>query len=247
MSYSAIFVIVSMEAHPLTNSGIPMRMRSAALAAVLASVLLSAAPAEAAPSRPDDINADLSTATNVTNSFWARNWNTFFTGTYRPPQVFGSFRRGVRQPPACGGSRTGFGNAFYCVPGDFIAWDFDLMAAGYRSGDAWVYLVIAHEWGHAVQARINRALVPRHQELQADCLAGAALHGAAAQKMLTFEEGDVAELLAALRRMGDRTPWTDVSDHGSAEQRVAFFTRGAEGGVRACLPATSGNRTPARR
>ncbi|NAS21275.1 hypothetical protein GT755_06195 [Herbidospora sp. NEAU-GS84] len=216
-----------------------MRIRSAALAALLTSSLLIATPASAAPRVPDDINADMTTAINVTNAYWARNWTSFFTGTYQPPKVFGSFRRGVRQPPACGGSRTGFGNAFYCLPGDFIAWDFDLMAGGYRSGDAWVYLVIAHEWGHAVQARIQRSLVPRAQELQADCFAGAVLFGAAAQKTLLFEDGDVAELRAALRRMGDRTPWTDVGDHGSAEQRISFFTRGAEGGVRACLPTAS--------
>ncbi|GAB1817566.1 neutral zinc metallopeptidase [Herbidospora sp. RD11066] len=216
-----------------------MRIRSAALAVLLTSSLFIATPASAALRVADDINVDIATATKATNAYWARNWTQFFRGTYQPPNVFGSFQRGKRNPPACGGSRTGFGNAFYCVPGDFIAWDFDLMASGYRSGDAWVYLVIAHEWGHAVQARIQRSLVHRAAELQADCFAGATLFGAAAQKTLLFEDGDVAELRNALARMGDRTPWTDVGDHGSAEQRIAFFNRGAEGGVRACLPTAS--------
>ncbi len=178
-----------MEAHHLTDLGILMRIRSAAIAALLASSLITATPANAAPAIADDINSDLSTATNVTNSFWARNWNTFFTGTYRPPQVFGSYQRGRRLPPSCGGRQDRLRQRLYCVPGDFIAWDLGLMADGYRSGDAWVYLVIAHEWGHAVQARLQPSLVLRAQELQADCFAGAALFGAAAQKLLTFEEG----------------------------------------------------------
>ncbi len=174
----------------------------------------------------------------MTNSFWARNWNTFFTGTYRPPQVFGSYQRGRRLPPSCGGRRIGYGNASHRVPGDFIAWDLSLMADGHRSGDAWVYLVIAHEWGHAVQARAP-ALAGAAGPGGAGRLlpAGAALFGAAAQKLLTFEEGDVAELQAALRRMGDRTPWTDVSDYGSAAERITFFTRGAEeASAPACPP-----------
>ena len=40
----------------------------------------------------------------------------------------------------------------YCADGDFLALEENLMAAGYRQiGDAWVYLINAHEWGHGIQ------------------------------------------------------------------------------------------------
>ena len=41
----------------------------------------------------------------------------------------------------------------------------------------WVYLVVAHEWGHAIQYRVPRSLVVRGRELQADCLAATVLPG----------------------------------------------------------------------
>ncbi|MBT2227945.1 neutral zinc metallopeptidase [Nonomuraea sp. NEAU-A123] len=138
--------------------------------------------------------------------------------------------------PARRHKRVSYNNAFYCRPRDYITWDIDLLKSGYRSGDAWVYLVIAHEWGHAIQARLDPSLVWRGRELQADCLAGAALFGAAENGALEFEEGDVDELVAAFDRLGDKTPWTKESDHGTPAQRLSAFNRGADGGVEGCLP-----------
>ena len=37
-------------------------------------------------------------------------------------------------------------------------------------GDTWIYLVIAHEWAHAIQNRLDLGLVANGRELQADCL-----------------------------------------------------------------------------
>jgi len=60
-----------------------------------------------------------------------------------------------------------------------------LMGAGYQKiGRAWVYLIIAHEWGHAIQARLSRRMVSVAAELQADCLAGATLAGAQRDRTL---------------------------------------------------------------
>jgi hypothetical protein len=44
--------------------------------------------------------------------------------------------------------------------------------------DTRLYLVVAHEWGHAIQARLNPDIQAVRRELQADCLAGAAIFGA---------------------------------------------------------------------
>jgi hypothetical protein len=109
------------------------------------------------------------------------------------------------------------------------------MAAGYSQiGDAWVYLIIAHEWGHAIQARLDRSLVSVAAELQADCLAGVSLQGAAQDGLVRIEAGDSEELQKTLIAVADDFPWTDESDHGNAQQRISAFNAGVNGGVAAC-------------
>ncbi|MFC4533375.1 neutral zinc metallopeptidase [Sphaerisporangium dianthi] len=183
----------------------------------------------------DGMKSDINTALYVVDRFWAAHWSQYFTGRYYTPNIFGGYSRSGRSAPYCGNKRLSYDNAFYCHNGRYIAWDTDLMRRGYRSGDAWVYDVIAHEWGHAVQAHLSVLFVSRAAELQADCLAGAALYGAAADGTLRFEEGDVEEIADALRAMADETRWTKPGDHGSARQRIAAFDRGAAYGVRSCL------------
>ncbi|MEU0485292.1 neutral zinc metallopeptidase [Streptosporangium sp. NPDC006013] len=195
------------------------------------------APLSASTARNlDDINQDIRSAQYVVNRFWATHWSEFFPGWYSPPRVLGGYDGARSNAPRCQGYPLPDDNALYCWPPyDFIAWDVDLMRMGYRQGDAWVYLIIAHEWGHAVQARIPRKLLSPRLELQADCLAGATLFGAAEDGILFFETGDTQEIAAALRQHADDTPWTDVSDHGSASQRLSAFNRGARQGVRGCF------------
>ncbi|MFI6512592.1 neutral zinc metallopeptidase [Streptosporangium sp. NPDC050855] len=148
----------------------------------------------------------------------------------------GGYDTGRGRTPTCHGYPLPDDNALYCWPPyDFVAWDVDLMSMGYRQGDAWIYLIVAHEWSHAVQARIPQRLVSRQIELQADCLAGATLWGAGEDGTLHFEEGDTREIAAALRQHADDTPWTDVNDHGTAAQRLSAFNRGALQGVGGCL------------
>jgi predicted metalloprotease len=95
---------------------------------------------------------------------------------------------------------------------------------------------VAHEWGHAIQARLDQSLNSQASELQADCLAGAVLYGAVRDGTLTFEEGDVKEIATALTAVSDETPWTSVADHGDPFERTGAFDQGRRGGVPACLP-----------
>ncbi|WP_433231185.1 neutral zinc metallopeptidase [Actinomadura formosensis] len=179
---------------------------------------------------------DMRAAETTIDDFWRRHWDRLFTGSYRSPRVAGLYDgRDPRSAPPCGDERLKRDNAAYCPPGDYVAWDAHLMRSGYARGDAWVYLVIAHEWGHAVQARLRRGLVSPAAELQADCLAGAALYGSSADGTLEFEDGDERELVDAFQFIGDRAPWTKPGDHGSAAQRLRNFSRGGENGVRACF------------
>jgi predicted metalloprotease len=189
--------------------------------------------AEPVSVQPDTREIDEATAVSVVNEFWRREFDRQ-GAVYEPPQVAGGYAG--NSGPTCAGEPPVPGNAYYCPPGDFLAWDENLMAAGYdRIGDAWVYLVIAHEWGHAIQARLNRSLVSRAVELQADCLAGAALQGAARENLVLIEEGDDQEIARALRAVADEFPWTDESSHGNADERTASYNRGSRGGVSACL------------
>jgi uncharacterized protein len=176
---------------------------------------------------------DERSAVTVVDKFW-RRWFAEQGRRYVPPTVEGGYV-GTRGP-RCGDQPSVPGNAYYCPAGNFLAWDENLMKAGYTQiGDAWVYLVIAHEWGHAIQAQLPGRLVSQAVELQADCLAGAALDGAARDGLVRIEPGDDQEIARTLQAVADDFPWTDESSHGNARQRLASFQAGVRDGVDACL------------
>lgn len=198
------------------------------------------APTDSRSSNPvDRVNRqamaeDEQSAVDATDAFWKRHFTELFGSAYRSPQVSGGYVG--RAGPRCAGESSVPFNAFYCGDGDFLAWDENLMAAGYEKiGDAWVYLIIAHEWGHAIQARLDQSLVSSAAELQADCLAGGALQGAAQDGTIQIEPGDAEEIGRTLTEVADDFPWTSESDHGNAQQRISAFNQGASGGVAACI------------
>jgi predicted metalloprotease len=179
---------------------------------------------------------DEKSAVDAIDTYWRRHFTELFgPATYRSPQVSGGYVGS--DGPRCGGEPSVPFNAFYCTDGDFLAWDENLMAAGYEQiGDAWVYLIIAHEWGHAIQARlVDRGLVSVAAELQADCLAGASLQGAAQDGLIQIEPGDAEEIGQTLAAVADDFPWTNERDHGSAQQRISAFNLGAGSGATACI------------
>ena len=191
---------------------------------------------------PAELAEDIRSAEEVVNGYWTQHWSDTFTGAYAPPTVIGLYDGTDRAPglPTCGGDPLPPDNALYCQDGDFVAWDVGLMARGVQIGDAWVYLIIAHEWGHAIQQRIAANLNSPQSELQADCFAGATLYGAAQDGLLTLEPGDVKEITASLTAVADETPWTASSDHGDPFQRIGAFDQGRTGGVAGCLPLNTG-------
>ena len=188
-------------------------------------------PVEQTDRRAMDV--DEQAAVTAIDSFWRSHFADLFGRPYTSPRVAGGYVGA--DGPACGGEPSVPYNAFYCPEGDFLAWDENLMAAGYSQiGDAWVYLIIAHEWAHAIQKRLDRGQVSVAGELQADCLAGASLAGAARDGLIKIEPGDADEIARTLAAVSDDYPWTDESDHGNAQQRTAAFNSGAAGGVAAC-------------
>jgi predicted metalloprotease len=187
----------------------------------------------AAPDNPDTRADDEERAVAITDEFWDR-WFADQGVRYDSPTVAGGYVDD--NGPACAGEPSVPGNAYYCPDGDFLAWDENLMRAGYSEiGDAWVYLVIAHEWAHAVQAQLPDRFVSAAAELQADCLAGASLEGAAREGLVQIEPGDAEEIAQTLQAVADDYPWTDETSHGNAGERTAAFQQGVSGGVEGCL------------
>ncbi|WP_217214725.1 neutral zinc metallopeptidase [Streptomyces sp. AC550_RSS872] len=182
---------------------------------------------------------DIDAAVQGVDEFWKKHWSDYFTESYTSPQVLGLYDGTAPDAPTCDGAPLEAGNAVYCPSEDFLAWDVGLMKQGYSTGDSYVYFVVAHEWGHAIQSRLDVALQEVSTELQADCLAGAELQGAQDDGTIGFEEGDAAELEQAIHSVSDQLPWTNPEDHGDADQRTKAFVRGLDGGVNACLPLTA--------
>jgi hypothetical protein len=188
---------------------------------------------------PDGMLRDERTAVAAVDGFWKRHFEEYFGKRYHSPLVVGGYLGG--RGPTCDGLRPLPFNAFYCRPEDFLTWDQNLMGAGYRKiGRAWVYLIIAHEWGHAIQARLSRRMVSLAAELQADCLAGAELAGAQRDHTLVGDSDDVEQIARGLTTISDAYPWTRRTDHGDAAQRISAYRRGLAGDVPACLAASPG-------
>lgn len=193
----------------------------------------------------DEMALDVNTAIQTTNDFWTRHWSDYFTGSYVPPKIFGKYNgmyvsNDSRFPgPTCGGDPPLANNAYYCNPEDYLAWDLVLMDRAYDLGDAFLYYVIAHEWGHAIQNRLNGSLVAVAKELQADCLSAATLYGNVADGTLQLEPGDEAEITNALANVADTTPWANSQSHGSPFERIDWFDAGRKGGVATCLNVQS--------
>jgi hypothetical protein len=106
------------------------------------------------------------------------------------------------------------------------------------------YVVVAHELAHGVQVqllgttRYSSLIQDRGTkafELQADCLAGAALAGSAQEEGgFTWEDHDAQEVNKTYEQFSDLES-VDNPTHGDAAERVSHFQHGREGGVAACF------------
>ena len=101
-----------------------------------------------------------------------------------------------------------------------------------------VAIVIAHEYGHAVQARFGTPDRTVDLELQADCFAGAWTQRVADGSAEGFDAGDVDldKTVAGMISIRD-LPSTDPNDpmaHGSGFDRVGAFQDGYENGAEKC-------------
>ncbi|MFD7656898.1 neutral zinc metallopeptidase [Actinosynnema sp. NPDC059797] len=163
------------------------------------------------------------------------------------------------KPPPCTEKAADVeGNAFYCPSADAIAWDRAalLPVLQDRFGDAAVVIVLAHEWGHAVQNRMGitpeaERREPRRfptilTEAMADCFAGAFIKWVNDGKSEHLDIGSevLDSALGALVTFRDPvgTSQTDRSAHGNAFDRVSAFQDGYQQGTKFCAGMTVDNR-----
>ena len=159
----------------------------------------------------------------------------------------------------CGYAQSAMG-PFYCPVDEKIYIDLgfydDLKKKFGAAGDFAQAYVLAHEFGHHIQhllgtdAQVRQAQGGNPQdanqlsvrlELQADCFAG--VWANSTQKRSLLEAGDVEEAMNAASSVGDdriqqqtgQRVNVDAFTHGSAAQRMEWFTRGYQSGdPRAC-------------
>ena len=196
-----------------------------------------------------DTDQQLAYIVDSIQTYWASTFSA--SGRDYPETKLVLFEGGTQS--ACGPASAATG-PFYCPADQKVYLDlgfFDELKSrfGAKGGDFAMAYVVAHEFGHHVQTALGisdqvqqmaqqdpsrRNDLSVRQELQADCLAGVWAHSDQSE----LEPGDIDEALSAASAVGDDRiqqsttgqvnpeTWT----HGSAEQRVAWFSRGYRSG-----------------
>lgn len=182
---------------------------------------------------PTGLRALLAEAEDDIHEYWT---GVFRAGglTYEPPAGVHVYY-GEEETP-CGPTIPD--NAFYCMRDQSIYLDWGLMNSELREfGEFGPMVVLAHEWGHAVQDYLGKLSLGRNWsislELQADCFAGSyARYAVDESGAITID--DAQEGAASLYDKGDNLPWTRWGAHGTPDQRSNAFNQGYQGGVHVC-------------
>ncbi|MGA5467031.1 neutral zinc metallopeptidase [Mycobacterium sp. NPDC050041] len=172
--------------------------------------------------------------------YWGKQYPDLYGAEYEP--VAGGFYAvnpsGGDAPPCTSSPEEVAGNAFYCPSEDVVAWDAEGLLPELREkfGDFAIPVVMAHEWGHAIQGRSNFTARTVTRELQADCMAGAWARHAKDDGVFDVSSADLDSALAGILELRD-TPGTskiDPNAHGSGFDRVGAFQDGFDNGLSRC-------------
>ncbi|MGB3010042.1 MAG: neutral zinc metallopeptidase [Mycobacterium sp.] len=178
--------------------------------------------------------------------FWRFAYPDTFDAELVPVQAVISWDSDAPDGMFCGETTEGLVNAAFCETDDTIGWDRTVLMPALRqaNGDMAITMVMAHEYGHAIQkmATLNPPGVPSLvAEQQADCLAGVYLRWVAEGKSprFTLNTGDgLNKILAAMISFRDpvlsQNEYIGGDEHGSAFERVSAFQFGFTDGASAC-------------
>lgn len=187
-------------------------------------------------------------------TFWSERLPDDFGVAFEPVHDLLSYEsNGPNQENGCGNTKKN-ANAFYCGQDDSIAWDRGVLLPTMiqQFGQLSVVTVLAHEFGHAVQYRLqSKAGITRGtptivKEQQADCFAGTYYRWVAEGKSKYFRVSTADGLNAALSslflvRDNAGTSAEDKQAHGTAFDRIYAFQLGFEQGARQCAGINMGN------
>jgi predicted metalloprotease len=178
--------------------------------------------------------------------YWGQTFPDLYGDRYTPipKKRIIAARPGVALPK-CQGHKLTYSdaenNAFYCFRSNYIAYDDQALFPQlfHDFGDFSIALVLAHEWGHAIQDRADNANQPTIlKELQADCFAGSWVAHLAQKKSFRLElkPGNLDSGLTALLQFKDPVGTTADTEgaHGSGFDRVSEFQDGFDNGPSAC-------------
>ncbi|MFI2230788.1 metallopeptidase [Nocardia testacea] len=177
--------------------------------------------------------------------FWAENYSATFPGEFRPVSQLVSWDADARERDSiefCTISTHELVNAAYCGTDDTIGWDRGVLLPELvdQFGEMAVVMVLAHEYGHALQIPAGIATEDSPglvTEQQADCLAGVFLRhvaeGDSRHFTLNTTEG-LNGVLGATVAVRDRDPDDPENVHGSAFERVTAVQMGYTNGAEAC-------------
>lgn len=203
---------------------------------------------EAGPQHPD-YDGFLTTAFRDIESFWAEQFPATYGSPFEPLKggIYAAYPARTSPIPGCGTPKSTYedvqrGTAFYCVDGDFMAYDDadGLPKLVQQLGKQAVAVVLAHEFGHAIQSRANEwNQLGVLKEQQADCFAGAwtAHVASGGSSTIHFNDTDVRAGLVAMINVADPIAGAGLADalaHGTGFDRVGAFQDGFQGGTARC-------------
>jgi predicted metalloprotease len=184
--------------------------------------------------------------------WWADTFPKVYGKPFEPLSggVWAGYPERQTDLPGCGEDRTSYQDlnlyvAFYCQFDDFLMYDDGsqslLAPLASQFGPAVMGIVLAHEFGHAIQSRIgalDQFLATIYTEQQADCFAGAwagqAYRGES--PLLRLGDADVRAGLIAMLEVRDPVGTDQFVEggHGSAFDRVGAFQEGFDNGAQRC-------------
>ena len=173
--------------------------------------------------------------------FWTGEMPATYQQDYEPVTGgFFSVSPNEQSPPCTESALEVEGNAFYCSTEDVVAWDDKRLIPDLLEtyGDLSVAIVFAHEFGHAIQARVGFQGATVTLEQQADCFAGAWVRHVEQgnSEYFTVTGKALDQALAGFLEIADQpgTSAIDPNAHGSAFDRINSFQEGFEAGNPAC-------------
>lgn len=168
------------------------------------------------------------------NEYWAAVFEENNLRYSRPNVILFQARR-INSGCGVADARTG---PFYCGRDHTIYLPQNFMQSYLNNvGDFAVVLILAHEWGHAVQAQVGELRgLSITRELQADCYAGSwARYANSFSDNVRLDPGDLDEGATMLFLVGDRNAdWFDDNAHGTSQQRIAAYNAGLENSYGEC-------------